>query len=322
MKKFATNIGLFLIILLLIFSFLWIGTTNLLKNGKYYLVNENAENLILGHSHAENAFNDSLIYGFRNFGNSAESYFYTYYKIKKIVENNKQIKTVFIIYTNNQIELNANNRIWSDVDIYHSLPKYSTAIDCEGYKLLLSKNPKSLLSSGCKALKENLYFILKLNSNSNYINAMEWGRYNANHKVYLDNIVNSKKKKNTHDNRELSVQSIDYLLKIISLLNSKKINTFLLRSPLQKEYHIDNEVEFRQVLSDNKLNNIFLDFKDYPLNCNQFADLEHLNTSGANEFSRFFNMLIEDSLLLKENKQAFINEKIIESILKKNDPIK
>ena len=322
MRKFVKNTSLFVLLIIVIFSTLLIGTTKILNSGSYFLIDENTDKIVFGHSHAANAFNDSLINNFKNLGSSGESFFYTYYKAKKIIEANKQLKTVFIIFTNNQIELRANSWIWSDKYLNHTFPKYAAFIDWEGYKLLAQHNWKSLFASECIALRENLYFIFRLRKQRNYIAATEWGEYGTVNKVFTSESNATKKNEAIIENKNTSGYNISYLMKTIALLKKNKINVFLIRSPLHKDYTIINNEFFLKILNDKKLENMFLDFKDFPLQTNQFIDSEHLNADGAREFSLFFNKLLVDSLLQKDDKQVIIKEKIDELILMKNKKFK
>lgn len=321
MKKFVKNTSLFVLLIIVIFSTLLIATTKILNSGSYYLIDENVDKIVFGHSHAANAFNDSLIDHLKNLGSSGESFFYTYYKAKKIIENNKQIKTVFIIFTNNQIELRANSWIWSDKYLNHTFSKYAAFIDWEGYKLLMQHNWKSLFASECIALRENLYFISRLRKQRNYIAATEWGEHGNINKVFISESNATKKNEVIVENKNTSSYSINYLMKTINLLKENKINVFLIRSPLHKDYPLTNNVIFLKTLNDYKLENMFLDFKDYPLQTNQFIDSEHLNAAGAREFSLFFNTLLADSLLQKADKQVIIKKKIDELILVKKQKL-
>jgi hypothetical protein len=321
MRKFVKNTSLFVLLIIVIFSTLLIGTTKILNSGSYYLIDENTDKIVLGHSHAANAFNDSLIDHFKNLGTSGESFFYTFYKTKKIIEANKQIKTVFIIFTNNQIELRANSWIWSDKYLNHTFPKYAAFIDWEGYKLLMQHNWKSLFASECIALRENLYFISRLRKQRNYIAATEWGEYGTVNKVFISESNATKKNEAIVENKITSSYSISYLMKTINLLKENKINVFLIRSPLHKDYPLTNNEIFLKTLNDYKLENMFLDFKDYPLQTNQFIDSEHLNAAGSREFSLFFNTLLAGSLLQKDDKQVVIKKKIDELILVKKQKL-
>jgi hypothetical protein len=315
------NTSLFVLLIIVIFSTVLIGTNKFLNSGSYFLIDENTDKIVFGHSHAANAFNDSLIDHLKNLGSSGESFFYTYYKAKKIIEANKQLKTVFVIFTNNQIELRANSWIWSDKYLNHTFPKYAAFIDWDGYKLLAQHNWKSLFASECIALRENLYFISRLRKQPNYIAATEWGEYGTVDKVFTSESNATKKNEAIIENKNTSGYNISYLMKTITLLKKNKINVFLIRSPLHKDYPLTNNEVFLKILNDNKLDNMFLDFKDFPLQTNQFIDSEHLNAAGSREFSLFFNTLLADSLLQKDDKQFFIKNKIDELILVKKQKL-
>ena len=317
MRKFIKNTSLFVLLIIVIFSALLIGTTKILNNKSYFLINENTDKIVFGHSHAANAFNDSLIDHLKNLGSSGESFFYTYYKAKKIIDANKQLKTVFIIFTNNQIEQRANSWSWSDKYLNHTFPKYAAFIDWEGYQLLMKHNWKSLFASECIALRENLYFISRLRKENNYITATEWGEYGTVNKVFTNEMSATKKGDLIIDSNYISEYSVNYLLKTIALLKMNKINVFLIRSPLHKDYSLTNNGKFLNFLNEHKLESLFLDFKDYPMQTNQFIDWEHLNVNGAREFSLFFNKLLADSLLQKYDKQFVIKQKIDKLILEK-----
>jgi len=89
------------------------------------------------------------------------------------------------------------------------------------------------------------------------------------------------------------------------------VKVYLIRSPLHSKYTgIDNELKFKELLHKQLLNPEFLDFKDFPLQNDEFGDLEHLNYKGARIFSIFFNNLLSLNLLNKIDKQDFINNEI------------
>ena len=312
MKKFIKNAAVFIFIIGTVFLGLSIGIKKVLRGGNYYSINKHIDKVLFGHSHASNAFDDELITDFRNFGDAGESYFYTYYKAKKIIENNQQIKTVFIVLSNNQVASIANTWIWSDKYLNHTFPKYAAFIDHEGYNLLLKNNWKSLISSECIALRENLYFLVRSRKHPNYINERDWGKFGTSNKVFVDGEIEK-----THVNEGVSITNISYLMKTIAMLKENKINVFLIRSPLHRNYQMNNETEFMKIITANNLSEMFLDFKNYPLSDNQFIDLEHLNLNGAKEFSIFFNKLLTDSLLQRADKTSYIKHQIEDVMLTK-----
>ena len=104
MKRFLFRLSIFFTCLGTLFFCLLFFTSWGAKRNNDFRIKLNTHYIVLGHSHAECAYNDQLIENFENFSQSGESYFYTLPKIKEIVRKNPQVKTVFLEFTNNQIE--------------------------------------------------------------------------------------------------------------------------------------------------------------------------------------------------------------------------
>src|SRR5690606_40009790 len=119
MKKFLLKISIFLGGLFLII-FIVFGANRYLSN---FRINSKDTTLIIGHSHSECAYNDSLISGVANYSDSGETYFYNYIKLRQLIKQNPQINKVLIEFTNNQIENFIDERTWEDKYIAHSFPK-------------------------------------------------------------------------------------------------------------------------------------------------------------------------------------------------------
>jgi hypothetical protein len=284
----------------------------IIDKGNYYKIDPNVNSIILGHSHPECAYNDSLIDHFKNYSNSGSSYFYTYFKVKKLIEQNSQIKTVFIEFTNNQIDSSMNEWIWGNKFLSASYPKYCAFMEADDYKMLLLNNWHSVLNSEAIALKNNLSFLLS--SKQSYINESNWGGYKFLIRDKTDSLINAGKNTNQKLNKpELSEANINYLLKIVKLCNSKNITVYLIRSPLHNKYIINNETEFKEILKQQFPTIHFLDFKNFPLKNEDFGDLEHLNHKGAKKYSLFINDLIKKGLLQSKDPQEIINNELKKS---------
>ena len=306
-KKFIINSIIFFLLTLSIFSLLLFSTKNILKKGKFYSIDSTITSILLGHSHASDDFNDSLIEHFRNFGSPGESYYYSYFKAKKLIENNTHINTVFIVYTNNQINARADKWIWSEKYLNHTFPKYSAFIGWSDYKILLFKNWQAVLNSECLSLKQNLYFLLKSRYKNNYMDETDWGKFSSVNGSSIDLLGDNDIKEADESNKEeIAKINIQYLIKTIAFFNTNHIKTYLIRCPLHPNYKTLNEIAFKQTLDYYHLTASFMDFKDYPLNNDAFLDLEHLNVKGANEFSIFFSHLLKDKILEKENRNDYI----------------
>ena len=283
-----------------------------IDNGKYFSLAPDANCIILGHSHPECAFNDSLIDHFQNVAQSAESYFYTYLKLKNLLKNNPQVKTVFVEYTNNQITMEMNLWTWGDKYLDNQFPKYAAVMQSDDLKLLLQHNANSVFKSLPVAVKKNLVFLL--GNYRNYIKYNTWGGY-----LYLEkqnkNFIEKEIEKIGVASASSSATSwvnIEYLQKIIHLCKINKVAILLVRSPLNPLYEgTKNEMEYQKILHEKFAGTPLLDFKDFPLPSNAFADEEHLNHRGAKIFSVYFNHLMSEGLLGQVNKQQFIDTSML-----------
>ena len=267
----------------------------------------------MGHSHPECAFNDSLILGLSNFGFSAESYYYTYLKTRKIIANNKQIKVVFIEFTNNQINEGMYYWTWGDMYLSKFFPSYLPLMDFSDLDFLWKKNWKGIITCPPKLYMRNItYNILAALKLKNIETDNRFGGYTYLVRDKTDSLINISldtiKEKSPS---KISETNILYLSKTIEFCLSHNVKVYLIRSPQHPKYpEVRNEQQFKEILFSKFLKIEFLDFKDFPLQNYEFADLEHLNYKGARVFSIFFNNLLDLNLLNKNNKQDFIDNEI------------
>ena len=64
---------------------------------------------------------------------------------------------------------------------------------------------------------------------------------------------------------------------------------------MSKKYStLRTEATYKNIMSSQFKNIPYLDFKDYPLLDSDFLDKEHLNSKGAEKYSRFFNETISN----------------------------
>lgn len=310
MVRFIKNCILFAFISVFATVSIVIGLNALIEKDGYYSVDPAIKGLILGDSHSECALNDSLIVGLRNFAQSGESYFYTYLKTKKIVSHNPQIKVVFIEFNNGQIISNMDNCIWDSEHLSNKFPKYAIALSVSDYYLLFRKNLEELINAQAVTIRESFSLLFKEDRTAFDAN---WGEYknltnDATEKLdLLENISL------TQDTSLIKTSSanISYLEKTIALCHSLNIKVFLVRSPVHKKYKGSlNELSFKKVYNEHFSEEEFLDFKDFPIDNSQFADIHHLNFHGATKFSHFFNDLIEGGLLNNDEKQKVIDAQI------------
>ena len=247
--------------------------------------------LILGHSHSAMAYNDKYLNNVFNLSEQGEAYLYTYFKAKKVIESNPQIKKVYIEFTNNQIyKKDMNDWMWGDVQIQYRIKRYGVLLDKEALQLLYSKNPNGFINAFSKSLFDNLgrFFY----NNKGIVLKGGMGGYTPCDKMLLDSVVCSKIKKHKVLN-EIPEYNILYLQKIVKYCQDRGLEVCLIRSPMHKNYDISfSEYKFQEILRTKFKNVKWLDYKDFPIPDKGFYDSEHLNSYGAKIYSQYFNKQI------------------------------
>jgi len=311
-RKFIKNIILFIVTFTIILGIFEFISTKLFQVFSDFNIKTQPKHLVLGHSQSECAYNDSLLTSFYNLSSSGESYFYNYYKAKIILEQNPQIETVFIEFSNNQIIEKMNQWIWGERYISNKYPKYAPFIDNRGKILLMSKNISGFINSSSISAKIKINRIIK----GDYNFLKTWGGYQFLIRDKTDSIVNvlankSTSKKILTDSNNTSQYNIYYLRMLVDLCYDYKKTVFLIRSPLHEMYPgYKNEIEYQAILNHRFADVEYVDFSKFPLSNAEFGDLQHLNHKGAKGYSIWFQSLLNKGLLNQENKQDFIDNEI------------
>lgn len=311
MKKFLIQISLFSFCLLSVFILIIILSNKIIDSKKIFNLPNKINYLVLGHSHPEGAFNDSLIANTKNLAQSGELYFYTYLKIQKILTDNKQIKTVFLEFTNNEIISDMEKWTKSDEQIVYRIPKYAPIMDVEDYNYIVPKNTMAFIKSLPIVFRNNVNTIIF--KYDDFVASNDWGKYYYNKRQHLDFLLKVEKQKSIkNDFSKFNDVNLFYLDKILNFCKTNDVKIYLIRSPFHKQepVYMANENKFAEILKTKYINQTFLDFKDFPLLNDEYGDLDHLNYKGARKFSIFFNELLKNGLLEKTNKQQFINQEM------------
>lgn len=306
LKKLAMFFSLVVIVCLVVFG---IQTWNIREQANFKFP-KNYTYLMVGHSHAECAYNDSLIADFKNIATSGESYFYTFYKLKKVLEQNDSIKMVLVEFTNNQIYDNMDNWIWGDKYIAKFYPKYGSFISYWDTGLLLEHNSSAVINNFSVLQKRNLMNTLK--GDYNFYNDL--GGYIHYEQNDLEKALLYQQETKTHEPlKNISSTNLFYLEKIVSLCKQMDKDIVFIRSPQHSKLKMrDDESEFLKVYF-NKFKKVpYIDFNDFDIPDTGFKDLGHLNYKGAEIISNKLN------LLLKYNKLKAYNSKDNRRIIIKN----
>ena len=293
MKKFIKRLLLFLTIII---GFVFIDVClqkTLLFRDEYMKLAKNIHTLFLGHSHTANSCNTEYIKNSINLASAGEAYIYTYFKAKKVIETNPQIKKVYVEFTNNQIDKHMDNWIWDDTHLQYNFISYGVLMDYDALSLLYKKNPSGFVTAFSKGLFNNL--LKMVSSKKRKIQYGSMGGFKTNNQIFINTKV-PKNKKMTSSNYEISESNIYYLEQIVKYCKQRKIEVILVRSPMHKTYDVSfSENEHNKILSKKFKDIKFIDNKDFPIPYNGFHDIEHLNSTGAKFYSQYFNKLVNEN---------------------------
>jgi hypothetical protein len=297
MKKFLINTIAFCLFSIGLTLAIETVTDYVIRKKANFKIGDQNEYIVIGHSHAACAFNDSLIANFKNMAGSGESYFYTFFKTKQLLEQNPNIHTIFIEFSNNQVSNRMDEWIWGDMYMTERLPTYSPFLQFSDYKILLENNFKGSRNASALSLKKKIQRIVKRD-----FDYSEVGGYRYSTDEHVDSLLLNRSSAPSLKNTDsISEVNLEYLSKIIEFCKQHKKKIILLRSPLHVKYEgYANENKYKEILNTRFKNLEYIDCSRFPLENSEFGDLGHLNFKGAKKFSTWFQKEIIPALGTKK----------------------
>ena len=289
MKTFLYKTFLFITISITLLLIVTFFIEALVKSHSNFKLNSKINTIILGHSHPQYAYNDSIISNTINLSYSMDSYFHSYIKLSNFIKQNPQIKSILIEFSNNSIVELMNGAIYSNNTKPKTI-KYMPFMNFNEHILLFKKNPLLYLVS---KIESSLIYSKKYFNNEMNV-SRDFGRFEKNSKQLKIQIVKTTSSPKPRIQKTFSYLNLYYLKKIYKLTQKHHINLYLIRSPTHKKWFgRENEFYFF------KLKNIYfrqiklLDFKNFTLSNNELGDLQHLNFNGANNYSKFIDKYLK-----------------------------
>lgn len=270
----------------------------------YYLVKsttfsfeKNREILILGDSNIKYAINDSIFSNSANFAGEADSYFYSFIKLNKILEDKAHgFKTVFLSFSPHNII--DNGWIFNEEDMITRFPKYYPLMGKDDLKFLFKDKNDVFLSSLARVFRE-LPNTVQSKFKGPFISNYGGFKFVDNNSLSseLEKLSNGEPIPIVPSIYKISKQEILYLNKIMALCKRNNLKLILVNPPKRKELLVHKKyfvAEFNQFY-DNELNDVtYLDFSNLILPDEYYSDLVHLNYKGADYFS---NLLKNQELM-------------------------
>ncbi len=292
MKNFITKTLFFLSIPFLLL-FILLGTLNSIDFNVNALSKNTAQKTIfLGDSHIEKAINDTMLTNSFNLAQNSESFYFSYYKLKKIAETYPSVKKVYLGYS------------------YHSISSYydkfidgenSSAISTRYFFLLpIGEKIKMII-----AYKKDLlsYFIVLIKNGFTDI-LSKTKPYEG---FFANEYSNTLAIKSSMDRRlafqfftndslnDFSLKNIAYLSKIKNLCNEHNIALTLINVPVYKYYKSKVPEKFIEKFNELpiQLNIKLIDFGDLLKDEKCFIpDGDHVSLKGAFITTKYFKKAI------------------------------
>lgn len=162
MRKFIPAILLFSSLLLAILFIYEFSTSAIIQSKASFNLSPQAGIIVMGHSHPQCAFNDSLISQLKNVSISGEAYLYTFTKARQILQHNQNIHTVFIEFSNGQLVEKMDDWTWDDKHLKAAYVSLSPFIGFREKWLLLNKNTSGFMSAFSLSSKSRFKYHFKI----------------------------------------------------------------------------------------------------------------------------------------------------------------
>ncbi len=314
MIRFLFKLIVFLLIAAAIFIAFTLTTHVIIRRNADFIFDSAPKYFIFGASTSNFAYNDSLIDSFVNLSLRGEPYFYTYAKVKEVINQNSSLSALFIDFSNFSIDKENDRRIWDEPNMQYRFPTLASFIPLDAHLLLMRKNIITYIQlTGSSTLGRVKTILI-----NNYRFTHRIGGYEHVNRYLTDSLIATAAALNdstsllgSNNNSNLAYYNLKYLEKIIEKCTENSVRVILIRSPLHElQPMLNNELIFKDILT-NRFGSVeFIDLVMFDLDNSEYADLGHLNSNGARRFSLWFDNLLKSGLLDEEVNQDEIDKEI------------
>ncbi len=274
--------------------------------GSRWTISPDKQIVLLGHSHAERAWDDTVIPGMANFAESGESYFYTYPKGRRLIDRNRGIEIVLIEFSNSQVIAEIDEWVRADDHISYRLPVYAPVMDWPSLRLLFDLNSEAVIGTLPLVSKNNAVMLMR---GLDYIPVI--GGFHPLDETIDSAALASAATAPARKREGMATFGLDYLDRLVAHARSKRVEVMFVRTPVHRHApELADEELFQSVRKARYGDVEFLDFGRFPLADTDFADTGHLNRSGATKFSEWIASLIESGLLEADDRQHIIDNSL------------
>ncbi|HEY3402074.1 MAG TPA: hypothetical protein VGK59_01740 [Ohtaekwangia sp.] len=280
------SVGLFFLLVGVTLSVVVFYFSYRFNNPAIYKLKPSVDLVIIGDSHIQCGLEDSLFQNSINVSNSADSYLFTYIKIRRLVEHNPGIKKVMLGYSAHNLEQSMDNWNFRDENLRNKTAQYFFLMGLSEVKFLAKRNPFAFVRGIIQFPKIKFNTIRSLNKKSDVLDIGVGGHQRLTEVIYDWKGYDPKVMADYIQACTLSESQEIYLNKIIDLCRLKGIELILISTPLHPTYSNRDQGCAKKYHTINLDNIHWCDFTHLDLADSLFADHEHLNQNGAIVFSK------------------------------------
>jgi hypothetical protein len=256
----------------------------LLINYYGYEIKKDQNILVLGDSHTEYAIDDNVFKRSINLSHSADSYFYSFLKIRKLKKENPQIDTLLLALSNHNLLIEYEERwLFNTAHIKSKFRIYTDLMSFSDFLVLFKSNPSAVIQGIIESPKYSIKLLFR-----GGLKERDLGKFQSSQRNSLEKDIEYRKKNMNQRALEYSQIDTKYLFSITEFCDKNNIELIFVSTPIHPEY-IKLKGEEIQLLNDFYSSNLtkykFLDYSQFDVPDNYFQDLDHLNAKGAKFFT-------------------------------------
>jgi hypothetical protein len=288
-KKFLLTVVVFFVLVSLLLTVLLGGTYYIMSQASFRIPEEK-NIIVIGDSHTECAIDDSIFSRSFNCSQSGTEYLYSYIKLRKFLEVNPHIDTVFVSFHGGSIQKSHDKRIFEGQRIVNKVPKYISLFGMEEWEMFFDKSDfySAIIQLPMRTIRTTLKFARNhaLTFKDLYI-----GGY-----FYLDRDKLQRAIELEEENinagigaaeNEYSEYQLAYLLKTVELCTEKGVALILFNAPTYNPARYGNLPALENYYNTYFPGVKYLDYSNFPLPDYGYGDIGHLNYKGARIFSQW-----------------------------------
>lgn len=290
MKKYLTNIFLFLFILVGVYAVLWAQYSYRMHKYSFELP-KNKTVLVIGDSQTQADINDTICSNVQNVSLAHDGYFTIYKRLRLYVEANPQINTIVMALSPHTVSPVKDGFFHNFGYVEESVKHYLPFFDVQDWWLLLKNDAADVVS----ALVTPISFYME--PSQERINEM--GSYQSADYSHLDEDIKKGATRLVPDSMEVdygNAITLEYLHKIVDYCKEKHLKLIGINTPvLHGQKYFDMENYQKLITTEFKDVEIWDDMDmEIPDSCRR--DVNHLNKWGAKMYSEKINEKLKERL--------------------------